>query len=49
MKNPEEVRLTVRLKGGRELSGTYHYLGALARLDFARTLPDFDGFTLGAA
>mgnify|MGYP001567461139 CR=1 FL=1 len=36
-----KIRLTVYLKNGRELSGTYDYLDALARLDFAQTLPDY--------
>ena len=44
------IRLVVYLKDGRELSGTYDYLSALARLKFAATLPDYAGFELlGAA
>ena len=40
-----KIKLTVFLRDGRTLSGSYGYLEALARLDFARTLPlylDFD-------
>lgn len=37
----EEVKLTVYLKDGRVLSGTYPMLCAAARLDFARTLPQY--------
>ena len=48
--NPCVVRLVVYLRDGRELSGNYDYLSALARLDFARTLPAYVGFEiLGAA
>lgn len=44
-----KMRLTVILKDGRELSGVYDWLIALARLDFARTLPDFAGFSITEA
>ena len=44
------VKLIVYLKDGRTLSGSYHYLEALARLQFAVTLPDYQGFNIvGAA
>lgn len=32
------LRLTIKLRDGRTLSGIYHYLGALARLDAMRDL-----------
>lgn len=41
--------LTVRLSDGRILSGTYDYLGALARLDFAKKMPAFLDFTITEA
>jgi len=41
-----KIKLIVYLRDGRTLSGTYDYLGALARLDFARALPDYLGFDL---
>ena len=44
--NPHMMRLTVRLSDGRELSVVTDYLGVLARLDFAKTLPEFLDFTL---
>ncbi len=44
-----KMKLTVYLTDGREISGTYDYLGALARLAFAKELPDFKDFTLGVA
>lgn len=40
------IRLIVFLSDGRELSGTYHYLEALARLEFAQSLPQYQGFDL---
>ncbi len=43
------IRLTVSLKDGRKLSGVYDWLSALARLDFARTLPGFSGFAITEA
>ena len=43
------IRIIVYLKDGRELSGTYDYLGALARLQFAATLPNYEGFDLAEA
>lgn len=46
---PVMMRLTVKLNDGRILSGVYDYLGALARLDFARGLDTFSDFTLEAA
>jgi len=44
-----KLRLTVYLTDGRVLSGVYDWLGALARLDYARTLPTYKDFVLGAA
>ena len=41
-----KIKLIVFLSDGRELSGTYDFLGVLARLDFARKLPLYDGFEL---
>ena len=41
-----KMRLKVFLSDGRELSGVYHWAAALARLDFARTLPTFKSFSL---
>ena len=41
-----KIRLVVFLRDGRTLSGSYHYLEALARLQFAATLPDYLGFDL---
>ena len=43
------IRLIVYLKDGRTLSGTYDYLGALARLQFAAALPDYAGFDIAGA
>jgi hypothetical protein len=43
------IRLTVFRTDGPPLVGVYPYLCALARLDFARTLPNFSGFDMGAA
>ena len=43
------IRLIVYLKDGRELSGTYDYLSALARLQFAAGLPDYAGFDIVGA
>ncbi len=43
------MRLTVTLTDGRVLSGVYDWLGALARLGFAKTLPNFCDFTLTEA
>jgi hypothetical protein len=42
-----KILLTVYLADGRTLCGTYDYLAALARLQFARTLPGYVGFDLG--
>ena len=36
------LKLTVYLKDGRTLSGTYPYLTAMAREEFARTLPGYE-------
>lgn len=44
-----KIKLTVYLKDGRELSGSYDYAGALARLKFAATLSDYVGFELTEA
>ncbi len=41
-----KIRLVVYLTDGRTLSGSYHYLEALARLNFARSLPDYLDFDL---
>ncbi len=43
------IKLIVYLKNGRTLSGSYHYLAALARLQFAATLPDYIGFDIVGA
>lgn len=43
------ITLVVYLTDGRELSGRYHYLEALARLKFAATLPTYQGFDLTEA
>lgn len=43
-----KMRLTVYLTDGRELSGVYDWLGAMARLSFAKSLPTFKNFVLGA-
>ena len=43
------IKLIVYLKDGRTLSGSYHYLEALARLDFARNLPQYEGFDIVGA
>lgn len=43
------ITLVVFLSDGRELSGKYHYLEALARLQFAATLPSYEGFELTEA
>lgn len=40
------IKLIVYLSDGRELSGNYEYLAALARLSFARELPLFQGFDI---
>ena len=40
------IKLVVYLSDGRELSGSYPYLEALARLQFASTLPLYQGFDL---
>ena len=44
-----KIKLTVFLRDGRELSGSYPYLEALARLDFARHLPLYSGFNIDGA
>lgn len=44
-----DMLLTVRLSDGRELSVVTDYLGVLARLDFARNLPEFVDFTITEA
>lgn len=41
-----KIKLVVYLTDGRELSGSYHYLEALARLQFAAALPTYAGFDL---
>lgn len=41
-----KIKLVVYLKDGRTLSGSYDYLIALARLQFAATLPGYQGFDL---
>ncbi len=41
-----KVRFVVFLNDGRELAGDYPYLEALARLQFAATLPAYVGFDL---
>ena len=43
------IHLTVCLSDGRELSGNYDYLSALARLQFAATLPNYAGFNITEA
>lgn len=40
------IKLTVYLSDGRELSGTYDYLSAGTRLDFASRLPEYVGFDI---
>ena len=45
----DQVELVVELKDGRVLSGTYHYLGALARLSFIKGHPQFKDFMLREA
>ena len=40
------IRLVVYLKDGRELSGAYHYLEALARLQWAAQQAQYAGFDL---
>lgn len=44
-----KVKLIVFLKDGRTLSGTYSHLAALARLAFARDLPNYAGFDIVGA
>ncbi len=41
-----KIKLVVYLTDGRTLSGSYHYLECLARLQFAATLPLYAGFDL---
>lgn len=41
-----KIRLVVYLENGRTISGSYHYLECLARLQFAATLPGYAGFDL---
>ena len=43
------IRIIVYLKDGRELSGTYDCISALARLQFAAGLPDYAGFDIMGA
>lgn len=43
------LKLTVSLKDGKTLVGTYPYLPAMARLEFAVKLPNFLDFKLEAA
>ena len=38
------IRLAVQLKDGRTLSGQYDWLSAMARIEFAKDLPNFAGF-----
>ena len=40
------VKLVVYLSDGRELSGNYDYLSALARLDWARRQTEYAGFEI---
>ena len=40
------IKLTVFLEGGRTLSGSYDYIGVLARLQFAQGLDGYLGFDL---
>lgn len=40
------IRLVVYLKNGRTLSGTYPYMEALSRLDWARRQDGYAGFDL---
>ena len=42
------IKLTVFLRDGRTLSGSYDYMGVLARLHFAQGLEGYVGFDLGA-
>lgn len=44
-----KIKLVVFLTDGRELAGTYGYMEALARLDFARALPNYAGFDIRGA
>jgi hypothetical protein len=46
---PTSLRLTVSLTDGRTLSGTYPYLCALSRLEFAAALPNFKDFHMEVA
>ena len=41
-----KIKLVIFLRDGRELSGSYPYLEALARLHFAASLPGYYGFEL---
>lgn len=43
------MKLTVKLKDGRTLAGTYNWIGALQRLKFASELPHFMDFKIEAA
>ena len=43
------VRLIVKKKDGTVLSGVYHYLGALARLEAAQKSADFADFNMEPA
>lgn len=43
------IKLTIYLKDGRELSGAYPYLECLARLDWARRQESYAGFDLAEA
>ncbi len=43
------IRIVVYLSDGREISGSYQYLEALARLQFAQTLPSYVGFDIVGA
>ncbi len=44
-----KMLLTVTLTDGRKLSCVYDYLGVLARLAFAKDLPNFQGFSITEA
>ena len=44
-----KVKIIFYLRDGRTRSGTYDYLAALARLAFARDLPNYAGFDIVGA
>ena len=41
-----KIKLVVYLSDGRTLIGVYDYIAVLERLQFARTMPNFQGFDL---